>query len=246
MFNQITQGDCLELLPNIGDEVVNLVLTSPPYDDLRDYNGFSFNFSSISRELYRVLCPGGCLVWVVADATKNGTETGTSLKQALSFMELGFNLHDTMIYQKARYVPLTHRRYEQAWEYIFCFSKGKPNSFNPIRIPCLKSGVRPRGTFQHTSNGVNTKCHKDSPVADYKIAPNIFTYVSQSIKGHPAPFPLQLAIDQISTWTDPCDIVLDPFAGSGTSCLAAKQLGRYFIGLEISEDYCKIARSRLV
>ena len=124
------------------DNFVNLTVTSPPYDNLRTYNGYSFDFEAVAKELYRVTKSGGVVVWVVGDATIKGSETGTSFKQALYFKEIGFNLHDTMIYAKNSYMPLTHNRYEQAWEYMFVFSKGRPSTFHPIMIDCITAGTK--------------------------------------------------------------------------------------------------------
>ena len=138
-LNKIYCGDCLQVMQDIPDKSIDMVLTSPPYDNLRDYKGYTFDFAGIAKELYRVVKDGGVVVWVVGDATIKGSETGTSFKQALYFKEIGFNLHDTMIYQKQFYVPLTHNRYEQCFEYMFIFSKGKPKTFNPIKINTLFS-----------------------------------------------------------------------------------------------------------
>jgi DNA modification methylase len=132
--NKIICGDCLEVMKKIPDGSVDLVLTSPPYDNLRTYNGYNFDFEGIAKELHRVTKDGGVIVWVVGDATIKGSETGTSFKQALYFKEIGFNLHDTMIYHKNNYPPLTHNRYEQCFEYMFVFSKRYLKSFNPIMV----------------------------------------------------------------------------------------------------------------
>lgn len=248
MLNRITQGDCLKVMKQISDDSVDMILTSPPYDDLRTYNGYSFDFLGISMDMHRVLKPGGVIIWVVGDATRNGSETGTSFRQALRFMELGLNLHDTMLYHKVNYVPLTHRRYEQAFEYMFCFSKGSPNTFNAIKIPCKLSGGRSHsGKFYHTPDAkTTTTAHKIAPIGESKIAPNIFSYTIGKVKnGHPAVFPIELALDQVSSWTNPGDLVLDPFSGSGTTAIACLQTDRNFIGLEISPEYVSIANKRI-
>lgn len=133
-------GDCVELMQELPDELIDLVVTSPPYDNLRDYGGYNFNLKKTIDELYRIIKHGSCIVWIVGDSTISGSETGNSFKQALAFINAGFNLHDTMIYQKLNYVPLTHARYEQSFEYMFVFSKDKPETFNPIMIPCKGAG----------------------------------------------------------------------------------------------------------
>lgn len=239
-------GDCREILPTLPP--VDLVVTSPPYDNLRAYKGYSFDFEGVAREIYRVVAPGGVAVWVVGDATVNGSETGTSWKQALFFREIGFNIHDTMLYHKANYVPLTHRRYEQCWEYMFCFSKGVPRAFNPLRVPCQQPGrVRRKqiGMFDPRTQKFDTR-HTYNPTPETKIAPNLFSYiVGNENTGHPAVYPVALAYDQISSWSNPNDIALDPFMGSGTTLVAAKQLGRRCIGIDISREYCDMAVRRL-
>ena len=246
-LNTITQGDCLDLLPRVESRSVDMVMTSPPYDSLRVYKGYSFDFEGVARELYRVVKPGGIVVWVIGDATQNGSETGTSFKRALYFKNIGFNLHDTMLFHKINYIPLTHNRYEQAFEYMFCFSKGRPKTFTPIRIPCKSAGKRAIHAFYQSPAAETCTSHGNGGfVRPDKQSSNIFSYVVGNEKtGHPAVYPLALAVDQISSWSNPGDIVLDPFFGSGTTGVACQQLSRNFIGMEISPEYCEIARGRL-
>lgn len=247
----IKLGNSKELLKTIKNETIDLVVTSPPYDSLRNYNNtLSWNFEifkDIANELYRVLKKGGVIIWVVGDSTKNGSETGTSFKQALYFKEIGFNLYDTMIYRKLNYMPLTHRRYEQEFEYMFCFTKGKPNVFNPIMQKCKYAGTKAGGQLYKTSDDKTTDVRYI--VKDEKIKGNVFEYhTGQAYTGkykHPAMFPLDLAIDQIKSWTNENDLVLDPFMGSGTTGVACKELNRNFIGMEIVDKYYEIAKQRL-
>lgn len=252
----LRRGDCLELMKDIPDNSIDLTVTSPPYDNLRTYNGnieqWCFEkFQHIAKELYRVTASGGVVVWVVADATIKGSETGTSFRQALWFMECGFNLHDTMIYQKQNYVPLTHNRYEQEFEYMFVFSKSKPKTFNPIKIPCKYAGTETWGnvTFHKTNSSGLVDCGKKK-VNEFKQHGNIFCYLTGKVKSrngikHPAPFPLELAKDHIISWSNEGDIVLDCFMGSGTTGVACKNTNRHFIGIEIDETYFNIARERI-
>ncbi len=252
-LNQIYCMDAKDGLKLLPDNYIDLTVTSPPYDDLRTYKGYSFDFKPIAKELYRVTKPGGVVVWVVADATINGSETGTSFKQALYFKdECGFNLYDTMIYAKVNYVPLTHNRYEQAFEYMFVFSKGKPNTFNPITIPCENSGkLEKYGLDRRQNYGKKhaMRLYNETtfiPTKDRKIAPNIFYYtLGREKTGHPAPFPEKLAEDHILSWSNPGDIILDPFIGSGTTGKMAAKHNRYYIGFDISEEYCELARKRI-
>ena len=232
---------------------IDLVLTSPPYDNLRNYKGYVFPFEEIAKELYRVTKEGGIVVWVVNDATIKGSETGTSFTQALFFKEIGFNLHDTMIFQKKNPIPQIYRkRYNNVFEYMFVFSKGKVATNNPIKIDCLHAGLKLNGTtYKNYSKGVQKREKLAKPVKKQKIKGNIWEYVvgkkaeDQEAKGHPAPFPCQLARDHISSWTNEGDIVLDPMNGSGTTCVSAYRLGRNYIGIDMSKEYCKLAEARI-
>ena len=210
MIDKIFNEDCLETMARMPDNFVDLTVTSPPYDNLRDYDGYSFDFEEVAKELYRVTKKGGIVVWVVGDQTFKGSESGTSFKQALFFKSVGFNLHDTMIYRKENYVPLTHNRYEQSFEFMFILSKGKPSTFSPIKIPCKYPGkIEKYGSERRQSFGKNHSMRlyeaaEFKATAETKIAPNIFTYTVGADKtGHPAPFPEKLAEDHILTWSAP-------------------------------------------
>lgn len=247
---KMTVGDNVKLLSLMEDECVDLTVTSPPYDGLRLYNGYSFDFESLAKQLYLKTKMGGVVVWVVGDGTKNGTESGTSFRQALFFKEIGFNLHDTMIYEKANPIPLTHNRYEQYFEYMFVFSKGKPKTFNPILEDCKTSG-----TYTHRRNtgrvaeAATRNRDEITLTKQTKYKGNIWKYVIGSKKGetgnHPAPFPEQLAYDHVISWSNENDLVLDPFLGSGTTAKVSKMLNRNFVGFDISEQYLKIAEDRI-
>ena len=249
-INKILCGDCLEVMKGIPDKSVDLVVTSPPYDNLRDYKGYSFNFQGIAKELFRIIKDGGVVVWVVADSTSNGTETGTSFRQALYFKEVGFNLHDTMIWEKSC-PPLTHNRYEQHFEYMFIFSRGKPKTFNPIKEKKLWKDNRTHKSIRREKDG-SYDVGFIGKMED-KIIGNVWhinTGGSHATKdkiafGHPAIFPEKLARNHIFSWSDKDNLVLDPMNGSGTTTKMAKELGRRFIGIEISPEYCKIANQRL-
>jgi site-specific DNA-methyltransferase (adenine-specific) len=252
-LNQITEGDCVAIMRHFEDKSVDLVVTSPPYDNLRDYNGYSFPFEAIARELFRVLKYGGVAVWVVGDATINGSETGTSFRQALYFMEIGFNLHDTMIFRKKNPVPQIYRkRYSNEFEYMFVFSKGSVITHNPLTISCLHAGLELNGTtYKNYSKREQVRGKPAKPVKQRKMRGNIWEYVvgknkeDQEAKSHPAPFPCQLAADHILSWSNEGDIVLDPMCGSGTTCKVARQLGRRYIGIDISAEYCQLAKDRV-
>lgn len=253
-MNEIILGDCLEVMGSFEDACIDLAVTSPPYDDLREYGGYSFNFESIAKELYRVTKDGGVVVWIVADQTIKGNETGTSFRQALFFKGIGFNLYDTMIYEKAGTAPPHKNRYFHAFEYMFVFSKGKPKTVHILEDK--KNRWAGTNTF-----GVTTRREKDGSltkkgvktVKEFGVRTNIWRYNggrNNSTKDeiafqHPAIFPEQLAKDHILSWSNEGDTVLDPFLGSGTTAKAAKNLNRQYIGIEINPDYVKIAQDRL-
>ena len=213
-INRIYCADNVSFMKeNIPSNFIDLTVTSPPYDNLRAYNGYSWDFEGVAQELYRITKDGGVVVWVVGDATVKGSETGTSFKQALYFKEIGFNLHDTMIYQSEK-PPLTHNRYEQKFEYMFVFSKGKPKTFNPIMEKCKHAGRASTHTFRHTGKETQ-KAHEQANVKPYKIKGNIWFYFTGYNKSttdkvaykHPAIFPEQLAADHIMSWSNEGDIV---------------------------------------
>ena len=252
-LNHIYHGDCVDVMRTFPEGVIDLTVTSPPYDNLRTYKGYTFNFEEIAKELYRVTKDGGVVVWVVGDATVNGSETGTSFKQALYFKEIGFNLHDTMIYAKNNPMPIQHNRYQPCFEYMFVLSKGKPKTFNPI----IENTVNPNGKITTTQR---KKDGNKNRVASYgrkrnstRYRHNIWKYnvgKNQTTKDkiafqHPAIFPEQLAEDHILSWSNSGDIVLDPMCGSGTTCKMAKLNGRNYIGIDIAEEYVEMARRRV-
>ena len=256
-LNRVYNMDCADGLSLLPDNSVDLIVTSPPYDNLRSYGqgiDCSWNESKwkpIIQQLHRIIKDGGVVVWVVSDATLNGSETGTSFRQALHFMDVGFRLHDTMIYRKINYIPLTHDRYEQCWEYMFVFSKGRLMTFNPIKIKCKGAGrVETGGTQRRKVLDPKQAMGKSSNYSmvtkDTKIHPNMFDYACGLDRtGHPAAFPSKLARDMIYSWSNEGDIVLDPFMGSGTTAVEAVKLNRSFIGFELSKDYTYMANKRL-
>ena len=247
-LNTIYNENCLDTMKRMQDNFIDLTVTSPPYDNLRTYNGYSFNFESIAKELYRVTKEGGVVVWIVSDATIKGSETGTSFRQALYFKEIGFKLHDTMIYKKNKYIPLTHNRYEQQFEYMFVLSKGKPKTVNHIKVKTKHKGKNPKGRtfYQNNKNNKPTKQNTPREVSENKIKGNVWTLNPQSLgNGHPAIFPEQLAADHIYSWSNENDLIFDCFMGSGTTAKSAHLQNRNWIGSEISKEYVDIANKRL-
>ena len=247
-INKIYNENCLDTMAKMPDNFIDLTVTSPPYDDLRTYNGYCFDFENVAKELFRVTKQGGVVIWIVGDATVKGSESGTSFRQALYFKEIGFNIHDTMIYRKINYIPLTHNRYEQEFEYMFVFSKGKPKTFNPIMVECKTKGSKTNGRtfYQTNSQNTPTEGHKNDAVKEYKQKGNVWDVPTNAgAKGHPAQFPERLANDHIVSWSNEGDLVYDPFMGSGTTAKMAMLNNRKYIGSEISKEYCEIAEQRL-
>lgn len=265
-LNEVRNENCLDTMKMMPDNFVDLTVTSPPYDDLRTYNGYSFDFESIAKELYRVTKQGGVVVWVVGDATKKGTESLTSFRQALYFKEIGFNVHDTMIYQRTGAFP-SNIRYNQDFEYMFVFSKGRPNTFNALRQMKTentlkrqknKTGVggqrKEDGTlekfdenhrgFQRKERARKDKTRLKSNIWKISRGNNCSTKDKIAFK-HPAIFPEQLANDHIISWSNENDLVYDPFMGSGTTAKMAKINNRNWIGSEISKEYCDIIHARV-
>lgn len=240
-MSKVILGDCLEVMKDIPDKSIDMILTSPPYDNLRDYKGYTFDFEGIAKELYRVLKDGGVVVWVVGDATIKGSETGTSFKQALYFKEIGFNLHDTMIYAKQNPVPYHHNRYNPQFEYMFVLSKGVPKTFNPIQENT--KGFK-TGKYRYPDGSL--KVANTPTIKETKMLNNIWYYVVGG-KGnnHPASFPEKLSEDHIVSWSNEGDIILDPMAGSGTTLKMAKKNNRNYVGIEISPEYIDIINKRL-
>ena len=251
-INKIYNEDCLETMKKMKDNFIDLTVTSPPYDNLRDYKGFHFNFEEIAKELYRVTKLGGVVVWIVGDQTENGTESGTSFKQALFFKEIGFNIHDTMIYEKSGTPYPENVRYYQIFEYMFIFSKGKPKTYNLIKDKINTQFNKTGGTSFRQKDG-SLKSKTGIRIGEFGIRNNIWRYITgknNSTKDeiafkHPAIFPENLAEDHIISWSNSNDLIYDPFTGSGTTLKMALLNNRNFIGSEISKEYTHIAQQRI-
>lgn len=246
-YNIIKNMDCVKGIKELPKEIIDLTITSPPYDELRNYNGYSWSFEELVNELYRVTKDGGVVVWVVNDQTKNYSETCTSFKQALYFKEIGFNLFDTMIWFKPNQFQFGSKiSYKQSFEYMFVFSKGKPKSINLLKdIPSKCEGQKTTG-IRKDKGGIKRGYKKDFLVPPTKKRDNVWSInVSSEKNGHPAVFPLNLAKDHILSWSNENDLILDPFMGSGTTAVACIKTNRKYIGFEISKEYCDIAQKRI-
>lgn len=246
--NIVICGDSAEVLKTLEPDYIDLTVTSPPYDNLRTYNGFSFDFETIARELYRVTKPGGVVVWVVGDATINGSETGTSFRQALYFMQCGFNLHDTMIYAKNGPAHPDKTRYQQVFEFMFILSKGHPKTIHLLNDRKNRwAGYKNFGkrTNRNTEGNLVASTLNGRSVKEFGARWNIweintgFGYSANDSVAydHPAIFPEELARDHILSWSNPGDLVLDCFAGSGTTLSVSRKFARRYIGIEKDEKY---------
>jgi site-specific DNA-methyltransferase (adenine-specific) len=249
-INKIYNENCLETMAAMPDNFIDLTVTSPPYDNLRTYKGYSFDFESVAKELYRVTKQGGVVVWIVGDATVKGSETGTSFKQALYFKEIGFNLHDTMLYMKTGITFPETNRYYNAFEYMFVFSKGKPNATNLLKDrKNISAGGKIHGKVTQIDGSKVVKNGHGRITKEYGVRWNYwFPWIGKRggiENAHPAIFPESLANDHIISWSNPGDLVYDPFMGSGTTAKMAIKNNRNYIGSEISEEYCEIAKNRV-
>jgi len=252
---QLIQGDCLTEMARLEAGSVDLTVTSPPYDNLRTYNGSLNDWTPAKRqgiiaELYRLTKDGGVVVWVVADATIKGSETGTSFRQALWAMECGFRLHDTMIWNKGTFtaVGALVSRYAPVFEYMFVFTKGAPSTFNPIKDRRNKTaGAAHHGKARQADGSMKSLSNPGKIIPEFGQRFNIWDVPNpgQAGIGHPATFPLALARDHILSWSNPGDTVLDPFLGSGTTLVAAINTGRNAIGIERDPTYFRIAQERI-
>lgn len=250
---KLWNADCLDVLPTLDFGSVDCVVTSPPYDMLREYGGYSFDFDATARALFGSISAGGVVVWVIADQTDDrGSETGTSFEHALAFKNLGFNLHDTMIWRKPGFtaVGALKTRYGQAFEYMFVLSNGRPKTFNAIRDRRnSQSGTIGKAATVRLPDGKTIrKTHTANRIGEYGIRLNVWDInpvMSNKERCHPAMYPLQIPLDHIATWTNPGDIVADPFMGSGTTGVAAVRQQRVFHGIEIDPKYFDIAVQRI-
>lgn len=247
-INRIYTENCIQTMERMSDNFIDLTIASPPYDKLRDYKGYSFDFDSISKQLFRVTSKGGVLVWIVSDQTIKGSETASSFKQALAFMNLGFRLYDTMFWEKESFsAPGGSVRYYNVVEYMFILTKGKPRTFNMIKDKVnIHHGKKIHGTERQSDGSTRACSGNGKPISKYGGRYNIWKINSDRTNlGHPAPFPEKLAADHIHSWSNEGDLVYDPFMGSGTTAKMAHLQKRNWIGSEISSEYVELANKRL-
>ncbi len=242
-------GDCIDFMQVMPQGCVDLTVTSPPYDSLRNYRGYHFDFEKVAKGLYRVTAEGGVVVWVVGDRIKGGRSL-TSFRQGLYFQKMGFNMHDIIIYQKKNTPFMRSNAYTNCYEFMFILSKGSPKTFNPLKAQTARHGFE-MVVHNKGPDGVNKKTLKE--LKKQKTRTNIWSYavgfggttLDKVAFKHPAVFPEKLAEDHILSWTNKEDLVFDPMCGSGTTCKMACLHGRKYLGVDISAEYIEIARQRL-
>lgn len=247
--NSLHIGDCVEFMRRLPGSSVDLTITSPPYDDLRNYKGYDFDFDIIAKQLYRITKAGGVVIWVVGDRI-NGGRTLSSFKQGIGFNDVGFSMHDVMIYRKKNTPFMRSNAYTNCYEYMFVLSKGRPKTFNPIKEPTKRNGYEML-VANKKADGVNKKVRgllkkekTKTNIWDYAVGFGGTTKDRDAFK-HPAMFPEKLARDHILSWSNEGDVVFDPMCGSGTTCKMAKLLDREYLGVDISAEYIAVARTRL-
>jgi site-specific DNA-methyltransferase (adenine-specific) len=240
-------GNNIEFMQELDSNCIDLTLTSPPYDDLRTYNCYSFDFENTAKQLYRITRCGGAVVWIVNDSSTDNNESGTSFRHALYFKEIGFKLYDTMIWHKPNPMPLNHRRYEQSFEYMFVLVKDYLKTFNPIKIDSSTGGKLQSGTQIERDGTRKPKTGNGKATSDKKLLHNVWSNigVGHTDGFHPAVFPERLAEQHILTFSETNDVVYDPFLGSGTTGKMAVINRRKFIGIDISQEYVEYAKNRI-
>ena len=250
LINKLHCENCTSFMQGIDKESVDMIITSPPYDNMRKYKGFEFDFEAVSQGMWNVIKPGGVCCWVVTDQIINGSKSLTSFHQAIHFRKIGFNIHEIIIFEKSACNFPGKIRYSDIFEFIFVLSKGRPKTFNPIQIDCKYPRMKRRTQIRRENKPIK---YKTLSYGDKRIRDNIWKYAI-SLYGatkdrmafkHPAVFPEKLASDCIESWSNEGDLVMDPMCGSGTVPKMAKLMKRNWIGVDISQEYIDLANQRI-
>ncbi len=250
-MNMIYNANCIELMNSMPESLIDLVVTSPPYDDLRNYDWYVFPFEEIAQWLYKVLKKGGVIVWVVGDKVYKWNRSLTSFRQALYFQEIGFNVHDIMIYKKRNTPFMRSNGYTNCYEFMYVFTKWSPRVFHPLKTGTVRQGIEWM-PFNKKPDGINKKVPKELKAE--KTLTNIWEYAvwlhwttsDKKAFKHPAMFPERLAEDHILSWTNEGDLVFDPMCWAGTTCKMALKNNRNYIGCDISSEYVELAKERML
>jgi site-specific DNA-methyltransferase (adenine-specific) len=253
-LNKVYQQDCIVGMRKIPDGAIDLVVTSPPYDNLRDYNGYSVDLNETGKNIYRILKDGGVAVMVIQDQTKNFGKSLTSFRTIVDWCDnVGFKLFECVIYRKnGTEGAWWKNRFRVDHEYMPIFLKGeKPQYFNKdsLKVKSKHGGKIMTGFANRKTNGETGKSITKA-INEMKCRGTVWDYLMAGDKDpvkrkHPAPFPDKIPFDFINCFCPPNGIVLDPFVGSGSTVVGAKKLNRSFIGFDISEEYCNLTRKRL-
>lgn len=268
MHWKLINGRAQDVLPGGYAGQVALIVTSPPYDGMREYGGYSgaFDFPAVADACVACLMPGGVLVWVVGDQIVDGGESGTAFSQALHFRSLGLRIHQTLIFQRWTVNGMCADRYHREHEYMFVLTKnGRPRVANmiadrrsaqPEKPVVKKLGMGRTGDVKLGAD--NLTRHRLGVTGEFTRRGSVWQYSVggtgnmvgkheplRDVFAHPAIFPYALAADQVRSWSNPGDLVLDPMAGSGTTLRAAVDLGREAVGVEVNPEYCELIRERM-
>ena len=243
-------GDCVEVMDSWPEGCVDLVVTSPPYDMLRNYRGFAFDSKAVIAALFRVIRPGGVVVWVIGDSIKKGSRTLTGYLHAFQFRRQGFNIHDIMIWQKKNPMYAQRRAYVSCFEYVLVCTRGAPDTFNPLRTPTVSgavpfvAGARGRDGVLKSVRGMHNEEKVLTNIWEYAVGRGGTTRDDVAFE-HPALFPEKLAADHIVSWSNPGDLVVDPMCGASTTGKMALMNGRRYVGIDVSEEYIDVSKRRL-
>ena len=252
--DKLIVGDCLNIMKKIEENTFDLIVFSPPYDSLRKYNDYTFDLKKTGEQIFRVLKDGCLCAMVIQDQTKNFGKSLTSFRTAVDWVDrIGFKLFETVIYRKHGIEGAWwNKRFRVDHEYIHLFLKGeKPRYFNkdPLRIPSKHGGKTMVGSGNRKTDGTTTKT-TTIHVNKMKCRGTVWDYLNAGDKNklkqqHPAVFPDKIPYDIISCFSPVKGLVLDPFVGSGSTCVMAKKLDRFYTGIDISSKYIEIAKKRL-
>ncbi len=262
--NRLLAGDCRELLPHFPDESVALVVTSPPYADSRKsvYGGVHPDnyvewFAPIGHELLRVIKSDGSFVLNIKEKVVDGERHTYVLELILALKKQGWKWTDEYIWHKRNCAPgKWPNRFRDSWERCLHFSKSKSFVMNQeaVMVPTgdwAKSRLKNLSQTDQTRDASRVGSGFGKNVSnwvgrDMAYPTNVLHLATQcSNKSHAAAFPRELPAWFIKLFSNVGDLVLDPFAGSGTTLLAARELGRDYCGIELKPEYVALAQANL-